>query len=58
MKAAVLGATGLVGRTFVKLLSGHPWFKVSKLVASEKSARYIFASAPCFMSFIFNSPLT
>ncbi|AAL81180.1 aspartate-semialdehyde dehydrogenase [Pyrococcus furiosus DSM 3638] len=38
MKAAVLGATGLVGRTFVKLLSGHPWFKVSKLVASEKSA--------------------
>ncbi len=38
MKVAVLGATGLVGRTFVKLLSGHPWFKVERLVASEHSA--------------------
>ncbi|ASJ17085.1 aspartate-semialdehyde dehydrogenase [Thermococcus chitonophagus] len=38
MKVAVLGATGLVGRTFVKLLEGHPWFRVEKLVASERSA--------------------
>ncbi|MCD6372460.1 MAG: aspartate-semialdehyde dehydrogenase [Thermococcus sp.] len=38
MKVAVLGATGMVGRTFVKLLEGHPWFKVEKLVASERSA--------------------
>ncbi|MFA4640271.1 aspartate-semialdehyde dehydrogenase [Pyrococcus kukulkanii] len=38
MKVAVLGATGLVGRTFVKLIEGHPWFKVEKLVASERSA--------------------
>ncbi|AFK22588.1 aspartate-semialdehyde dehydrogenase [Pyrococcus sp. ST04] len=37
-KVAVLGATGLVGRTFVKLLAGHPWFKVEELVASERSA--------------------
>ncbi|CAB49947.1 aspartate-semialdehyde dehydrogenase [Pyrococcus abyssi] len=37
-RVAVLGATGLVGRTFVKLLGGHPWFKVEKLIASEKSA--------------------
>ncbi|WP_099209893.1 aspartate-semialdehyde dehydrogenase [Thermococcus henrietii] len=38
MKVAVLGATGMVGRTFVGLLEGHPWFKVEKLVASERSA--------------------
>ncbi|QDA30848.1 aspartate-semialdehyde dehydrogenase [Thermococcus indicus] len=38
MRAAVLGATGMVGRTFVRLLEGHPWFKVKTLVASERSA--------------------
>ena len=38
MRAAVLGATGLVGRTFVRLLQGHPWFKIEALVASERSA--------------------
>uniref|UniRef100_UPI002630B0D7 aspartate-semialdehyde dehydrogenase n=1 Tax=Thermococcus sp. TaxID=35749 RepID=UPI002630B0D7 len=38
MRVAVLGATGLVGRTFVRLLQGHPWFKVEALVASERSA--------------------
>ena len=38
MKVAVLGATGMVGRTFVRLLSGHPWFKLDKVVASERSA--------------------
>ncbi|MDV3103232.1 aspartate-semialdehyde dehydrogenase [Thermococcus waiotapuensis] len=38
MRVAVLGATGTVGRTFVRLLSGHPWFELSKVVASEKSA--------------------
>ncbi len=37
-RVAVLGATGFVGRTFVKLLEGHPWFKLEKLVASERSA--------------------
>lgn len=38
MKVAVLGATGMVGRTFVRLLAGHPWFRIEKLVASERSA--------------------
>lgn len=38
MRVAVLGATGMVGRTFVRLLAGHPWFRVEKLVASERSA--------------------
>ena len=34
----VLGATGTVGQTIVQLLSGHPWFEVTELAASEKSA--------------------
>lgn len=38
IKAAVLGATGSVGQIFVQLLSGHPWFKVSAVAASESSA--------------------
>jgi aspartate-semialdehyde dehydrogenase len=35
---AVLGATGAVGQTFVRLLEGHPWFEVTELAASERSA--------------------
>jgi aspartate-semialdehyde dehydrogenase len=34
----VLGATGAVGQTFVRLLEGHPWFQVTELAASERSA--------------------
>ncbi len=35
---AVLGATGSVGQRFVQLLHHHPWFRLSELVASERSA--------------------
>jgi aspartate-semialdehyde dehydrogenase len=35
---AVLGATGAVGQTFVRMLEAHPWFEVSELAASERSA--------------------
>jgi aspartate-semialdehyde dehydrogenase len=40
MKIAVgiLGATGSVGQKFVQLLAGHPWFQVTALAASERSA--------------------
>src|SRR5713226_9154785 len=34
----VLGATGMVGQHFLKLLDGHPWFRVTWLGASERSA--------------------
>lgn len=36
LRAAILGATGLVGQMFVKLLSEHPLFEISYLAASEK----------------------
>lgn len=35
---AVLGATGAVGQMFVRLLADHPWFEISELAASERSA--------------------
>jgi len=35
---AVLGATGAVGQTFIRLLEGHPWFELHEVAASERSA--------------------
>ncbi len=37
LKAAVLGATGMVGQMFVRLLEKNPWFKVEVVAASERS---------------------
>lgn len=34
----VLGATGAVGQRFVQLLAGHPWFEVTAVAGSERSA--------------------
>ena len=42
---AVLGATGAVGQTFVRLLEAHPWFEVAELAASERSAGRPYAEA-------------
>ena len=37
-KVGILGATGAVGQRFVELLANHPWFGISEVVGSEKSA--------------------
>jgi aspartate-semialdehyde dehydrogenase len=37
LEVGVLGATGMVGQQFVRLLAGHPWFKTAWLAASERS---------------------
>jgi aspartate-semialdehyde dehydrogenase len=34
----VLGATGSVGQKFIELLSNHPWFEITEIAASERSA--------------------
>src|SRR5690625_6868473 len=34
----ILGATGAVGQKFIRLLESHPWFNVTALGASERSA--------------------
>ncbi|MEP7002740.1 MAG: aspartate-semialdehyde dehydrogenase, partial [bacterium] len=42
---AVLGATGAVGQTFIKLLADHPWFRLAEVAASERSAGRAYAEA-------------
>ncbi len=42
---AILGATGMVGQTFVRLLADHPWFTVTTVAASERSAGKSYADA-------------
>jgi aspartate-semialdehyde dehydrogenase len=38
INVGVLGATGAVGQRFVELLADHPWFKLTTLAASDRSA--------------------
>ncbi|MGH7718860.1 MAG: aspartate-semialdehyde dehydrogenase, partial [Gemmatimonadaceae bacterium] len=42
---AVLGATGAVGQTFVRLLADHPWFQLRAVAASERSVGKSYAEA-------------
>ena len=37
-KVGIIGATGMVGQRFVTLLHDHPWFTITALAASPKSA--------------------
>ncbi len=34
----ILGATGMVGQSFISFLQGHPWFDITFLGASDRSA--------------------
>jgi len=45
MKAAILGATGLVGQRFVQLLNDHEWFEISTLTGSDRSAGVEYGDA-------------
>ncbi|CAJ36109.1 aspartate-semialdehyde dehydrogenase [Methanocella arvoryzae] len=38
IKVGILGATGNVGQRFIQQLAGHPWFEITALAASERSA--------------------
>jgi len=38
LNVAILGATGAVGQRFIQLLENHPWFEVTELIGSERSA--------------------
>jgi aspartate-semialdehyde dehydrogenase len=38
IEVGVLGATGMVGQQFISFLQGHPWFKLTWVGASERSA--------------------
>ena len=41
----ILGATGMVGQQFLRLLDGHPWFRAAWLAASERSEGKRYADA-------------
>ncbi|MCP0886433.1 aspartate-semialdehyde dehydrogenase [Ligilactobacillus sp. WILCCON 0076] len=45
LKVGVLGATGMVGQRFVSLLEEHPWFEVTTIAASPRSAGKTYAEA-------------
>ncbi len=38
LKVGILGGTGMVGQRFIALLEGHPWFEVTTVAASPRSA--------------------
>lgn len=44
-KVGIIGATGMVGQRFATLLEKHPWFRVSALAASARSAGKTYAQA-------------
>lgn len=41
----VIGGTGMVGQRFVSLLDGHPWFQVTTIAASARSAGKTYEEA-------------
>jgi len=45
IRAAIVGATGVVGQQFVVALQNHPWFKTTLLAASERSAGKTYQEA-------------
>lgn len=45
IKTGILGATGMVGQRFVELLQNHPWFEITELAASERSAGLLYKEA-------------
>ncbi|MGD9143211.1 MAG: aspartate-semialdehyde dehydrogenase [Dehalococcoidia bacterium] len=45
LKVGVIGATGMVGQNYLRLLHRHPWFEVAYLAASPNSAGKKYADA-------------
>lgn len=50
----VLGATGSVGQKFISLLADHPWFEITEVAASERSAGKKYKDA---VNWILSTPL-
>lgn len=45
LKVGILGGTGMVGQRFIALLENHPWFEVTTIAASERSAGQTYEAA-------------
>ena len=46
IQVGILGATGMVGQHFIALLENHPWFELTWLAASERSAGKRYGDMP------------
>ena len=45
IKVGVIGATGMVGQNYLRLLADHPWFEVTYVAASPRSAGKTYEEA-------------
>ena len=45
IKVSVLGATGIVGQNFLRLLEDHPWFHIIDVAASDRSSGKTYSEA-------------
>ena len=45
LRVGILGGTGMVGQRFITLLDGHPWFQVTTIAASSRSAGKTYKEA-------------
>lgn len=45
LRVGILGGTGMVGQRFISLLQNHPWFEVTTIAASPRSAGKTYAEA-------------
>ena len=44
-RVGVIGGTGMVGQRFVTLLENHPWFQLTAIAASSRSAGKTYEEA-------------
>ena len=45
LRVGVLGGTGMVGQRFIQILEDHPWFRVTEIAASPRSAGKTYEEA-------------
>ena len=45
LKVGILGGTGMVGQRFICLLENHPWYEVTVIAASPRSAGKTYEDA-------------
>ena len=44
-KVGIIGGTGMVGQRFITLMENHPWFQLTAIAASGRSAGKTYAEA-------------
>ena len=44
-KVGIIGGTGMVGQRFISLMENHPWFELTAIAASGRSAGKTYREA-------------